>query len=315
MKVSSIIKKLNKSYSIVIIPNTSDSVKNFTLRSPFMKVLLIMILILSLSTAAFVYSSRDVSVQAEAEEISKEALQQQIQTMSQLIVEQNQTLAQSKNQIQELKASDTATKDKVQQFTKMYSEIANNYISKTSRGYTTKSSNNSVLDLMELSVIIGELNRSFNSDKQLTAELEKTNEKLSKFIDAVPTFVPAKGEITSPFGIRRHPIRKVKIMHNGVDIDAQKGDPIMAAASGIVQFSGYSKGYGYNVIIDHKNGYKTQYGHSSKLLVKEDEYVKKGQTIALVGSTGVSTGPHLHFEIKIDNTVVNPTKYIDFISK
>jgi len=259
-------------------------------------------------------SSQDVSGEDKTEEVSNEVLQQQIQTLSQIIAVQNKSMTLNKSQIEELKANDTASKEKINTFTKMYNDIASNYISKSSRGSPTKSSNKAVLDLMELSSVVEELDSSFNVDAQLKAEQEITNKNLERFVDALPTLVPSPGRISSAFGMRNHPIAKVTKAHQGVDIAASSGDPILAAASGVVEFSGYSSGYGYHVIIDHKNGYRTIYGHSSKLLVKKGELVKKGQTIALVGSTGVSTGPHLHFEIRINNTPVDPTQYVDFSS-
>lgn len=319
MRFKSIIKKLNKTYSIVIIPNSNDSIKKFSLKAPFIKILLSFLVIttISLTITLVITSSKatqtNISKDANTEE-SSEVLTQKVQELTQIIVKQNETLSSSEIQIQELKTSEKDNKYKINEFTKMYSEIANNYVSKSSRASVSKNSNRSALDLLELSKIVEQLNKSFTVDEQLSSELEATNEKLKKYVDTLPTFVPASGKITSPFGMRNHPISKVNKVHQGVDIDAQKGDPILAAGSGVVEFSGYSTGYGYNVIINHNNGFRTIYGHSSKLLVKEGDVVKKGQKIALVGSTGASTGPHLHFEIRLGNTPVDPTNYVDFSS-
>jgi murein DD-endopeptidase MepM/ murein hydrolase activator NlpD len=100
-------------------------------------------------------------------------------------------------------------------------------------------------------------------------------------------------------------------MHEGVDLAVPSGTPIHAAERGTVRFSGWSTGYGNLVIIDHGNGVTTRYGHASKLLVHRGQSVKKGQTIALVGSTGHSTGPHLHFEIRTQNAPQNPLGLIE----
>ena len=315
MKKSRVIKKLNKSYSVVIIPNNNDNIKNFSIRLPFVKILFSLFFILLFSASAFFISSQKVNGEAKTKEISIEELQQQIQTLSQIVTTQNESLIKSKNQIGELTTNNIASKDKINQFTKLFTELTSDYTSKTSRGSTAKSSNKSVLDLLELSSAVEVLNTSFNINEQFRLELKKSNKELEVFVDAIPTLVPAQGKISSPFGMRKHPIKKVKKAHTGVDLSASKGDPILSSASGVVEYSDYSNGYGYNVIIDHKNGYKTLYGHASKLLVKKGDLVKKGQTIALVGSTGVSTGPHLHFEIRIDNIPVVPTEYIDLGSK
>lgn len=117
---------------------------------------------------------------------------------------------------------------------------------------------------------------------------------------------PLSGRLTSSYGWRRHPVSGRKSFHTGIDIAANHGTPIKAAASGVVIFSGDGGSYGKMVILKHKKGYFTVYAHASKLLVKKGQYVKKGRRIARVGSTGLSTGPHLHFEVKKNKKRINP---------
>jgi murein DD-endopeptidase MepM/ murein hydrolase activator NlpD len=117
---------------------------------------------------------------------------------------------------------------------------------------------------------------------------------------------PAQGRLSSGFGMRVHPISRRRRLHAGIDIAAPTGTPIIAAAPGVVIFSGWRGGYGNAVIIDHGGGLSTLYGHCSRLLVKSGQRVKQGQRIALMGSTGYSTGPHLHFETRINGKPVNP---------
>lgn len=121
---------------------------------------------------------------------------------------------------------------------------------------------------------------------------------------------PARGRITSKFGWRYHPVIKKKKYHNGLDIAVPSGTPVLAADSGVVLVSGWRGGYGNFVALDHGNGISTCYGHNSKLLVKAGEKVIKGQTIAYSGNTGLSTGPHLHFEVRINGAPVNPIPYL-----
>lgn len=142
----------------------------------------------------------------------------------------------------------------------------------------------------------------------LQEELEEKQEIDSRTVNGIYlAVVPVTGRITSRFGavesIRDH-------THKGIDIAATRGTPILATASGTVTFAGWSGGYGYLVKIDHGNGVETYYGHCSKLYVSAGDTVEAGEQIAAVGSTGNSTGNHLHFEIRLNGKQVNPQKYV-----
>jgi murein DD-endopeptidase MepM/ murein hydrolase activator NlpD len=121
---------------------------------------------------------------------------------------------------------------------------------------------------------------------------------------------PANANISSGFGNRIHPILGYSRFHAGIDFAASHGSTIRAADSGRVLFSGWYGGYGQAVIIDHGNGISTLYAHASRLFVKEGQTVQQGQPIAAVGSTGLSTGPHLHFEVRQNGNPVNPMAYL-----
>ncbi|HZG38922.1 MAG TPA: peptidoglycan DD-metalloendopeptidase family protein [Nodosilinea sp.] len=121
---------------------------------------------------------------------------------------------------------------------------------------------------------------------------------------------PANGNISSGFGNRVHPILGYSRFHAGIDFSASQGTPIYAADSGRVIFSGWYGGYGQTVIVDHGDGLSTLYAHASRLMVNEGQTVQQGQAIATVGSTGLSTGPHLHFEVRQNGNPVNPAGYL-----
>lgn len=144
---------------------------------------------------------------------------------------------------------------------------------------------------------------------QLTrAQMDKLNRTMAQ----VPYRKPVVGtvEFSSGFGVRSDPFLGRPAMHSGLDFRGATGDPIRATANGKVTTSGWSGGYGQLVEIDHGNGLATRYGHMSKILVKAGETIKIGQVIGLVGSTGRSTGSHLHYETRIDGEAVDPQKFL-----
>ncbi len=121
---------------------------------------------------------------------------------------------------------------------------------------------------------------------------------------------PVNGPITSPFGPRTHPITGDSRMHTGVDIGASSGTPIKAAGDGVVVMAGYNGGYGNWTLIDHGDGTATGYAHQSSIGVRIGQHVSTGEVIGQVGSTGASTGPHLHWEVRVNGTPVDPMGWV-----
>lgn len=122
--------------------------------------------------------------------------------------------------------------------------------------------------------------------------------------------LPSDAPITSGFGYRMHPILGYQRFHAGVDFGADYGTPILAADRGVVIFAGWYGGYGNAIILDHGNGITTMYAHAQELYVSEGQTVERGKAIAATGSTGLSTGPHLHFEVRKDGEPVDPMNYL-----
>lgn len=151
-------------------------------------------------------------------------------------------------------------------------------------------------------------------EDSITAQIQAYNNSTGKTNNLKPFTgrfsKPVNGRITSGFGMRFHPILKRTRLHAGVDFGAPTGTSIMAAADGIVIASRYTNGYGNMVMIDHGGSISTLYGHCSRVFVKAGQKVSRGQKIAAVGSTGLATGPHLHFEVRVKGKPVNPVGWL-----
>jgi len=126
-----------------------------------------------------------------------------------------------------------------------------------------------------------------------------------------PSITPLSGRLSAGFGWRRHPIFRTMEFHQGLDVMTWYGAPIRAAADGVVEKADWNYGYGKAVIIDHGYGIKTLYGHLSRFLVRQGMTVRKGQWIAEAGSTGISTGVHLHYELRKEETATSPVPYLN----
>ena len=135
---------------------------------------------------------------------------------------------------------------------------------------------------------------------------------LERSLEGIPQFMPAdRGSISSGYGYRRDPFNGGGAMHSGLDFRAAYGSPIFAAADGVVSFVGYKGGYGKTVEISHGNGLMTRYAHMSRYSATKGQRVVAGKLIGAIGSTGRSTGPHLHFEVRINNRAVNPRPFLE----
>jgi murein DD-endopeptidase MepM/ murein hydrolase activator NlpD len=141
-------------------------------------------------------------------------------------------------------------------------------------------------------------------------ELLNTVEKKKSALNHVPTIRPCDGILSRGFGMHNDPFTGTYQPHNGIDLAAPRGTPVFATGNGVVRYSGYQAKLGNTVIIDHGNGIRTYYGHLSKIKVNKGQRVSRHDLIGLVGSSGYSTGPHLHYEIRQGGRPVNPYKYI-----
>ena len=159
-----------------------------------------------------------------------------------------------------------------------------------------------------------DLNALERRARLLSESLAEASDSLmahNELLQSTPSILPAAGVLSSRFSASRfHPIHHEALPHEGIDISAPFGTPILAAAKGVVTFAGWMAGLGNTVEIDHGFGYVTRYGHASKLLVREGQEVSRGDVIAQVGSTGISTSSHLHYEVRVGGKAVNPLNYV-----
>ena len=141
-------------------------------------------------------------------------------------------------------------------------------------------------------------------------ELDNFFKNQKSLLSSTPSIWPTRGWVTSNFGFRKSPFTGLREKHEGWDIAARNGSPVRATADGVVVVEGREYGYGNLVEVDHGYGLVTRYGHNSKHLVKVGDRIKRGQVVSLVGSTGRSTGPRLHYEVLLHGVPVNPKNYI-----
>jgi murein DD-endopeptidase MepM/ murein hydrolase activator NlpD len=151
--------------------------------------------------------------------------------------------------------------------------------------------------------------RAAQLEGQLRAYEDALRRKLE--LERIPSIWPVGGEITDDFGVRRNPFGGGSAeFHDGLDIATAWGTPVIATGNGTVSFAGSQNGYGQIVVVDHGDGLSTAYGHLSKIDVEQGREIKRGDTLGRVGSTGRSTGPHLHYEVRVGEAAVSPARYL-----
>ena len=165
--------------------------------------------------------------------------------------------------------------------------------------------------------LIREMHEQVNQTTQVAKQqvlnfedLIKQLEKKKNFLASTPSIRPVQGWLTSGFGYRESPFTGKRDFHSGLDISNQVGTKVIATANGTVSYAAQKMYFGNLVVIDHGYGKITKYGHLQKILVTSGQRVKRGDVIALLGNTGQSTGPHVHYEVRINNVPTNPLKYI-----
>lgn len=165
-------------------------------------------------------------------------------------------------------------------------------------------------DMTNLQQQIDQIRASIDLRRESQEEVRGFLTEQSSLLSSKPSGLPARGWLTSNFGIRQSPFSSERVMHEGIDIAARVGTPVYSTAAGIVSEAQYEDGYGKLVVIDHGYGYKTLYGHNSKLMVKVGQRIKRGDLIAASGNTGSSSGAHVHYEVRLNGVPLNPRKFM-----
>lgn len=298
--------KRNPFFTVMFIPHTGDGPKSLKISIRFLRFVSVILILGMTLSFLWVYDYTYMKEQNASLNFAKEenekiideysmdylSLYQDIQNISEKMIE----LEELENQVRMQNGFDP---------TKSYfSKNNQNSLDKTKVQASTLNVNDAKETVELIKEAIPEKEKSLN---ELIVLMEDRNEVLL----SIPSLYPATGRVTSRFGYRSDPITGRKTFHDGYDIASSYGTPIYATADGVVTFSGRNGGYGNEVIINHGNGFETVYAHNSKNIVDKGDFVRKGQVVAYMGSTGRSTGSHLHYEVRKYGTPVNPANYLN----
>ena len=300
--------------TVVVFPGNTEKPLKFRISKILARVLLSLTFFafLAVGGSSYYFSSDYFRLRMETVELTelrREARLQKIQVerFSQRIKSfetEMSRLAQFEKKLRIITAMESSSKSRKENF-----GIGGPY-GLTTHSFTTSLGKETTALMDRLSEDLGMLDNHVRIQGISFQELEGHLRDQTSFLSAVPTIWPTRGWVTSDFGYRKSPFTGLRENHEGLDIAARLRSEIRAPADGIVIVAGKESGYGNMIEIDHGYGYVTRYGHNSKHLVKAGDKVRRGQTIALVGNTGRSTGPHLHYEVIFNGIPRNPRNYI-----
>ncbi|WP_425446537.1 M23 family metallopeptidase [Dethiothermospora halolimnae] len=305
MKFKHISTKRNNKISLLIVSQSSET-KHINFSSLGLKIIIILLIVTFFSIGLFTINLYNSHSRLKNNYLKKAEDFNRLKS----------TNISQKNKINSLTNKVSQIESKIKHITSLENTVKNmvgikvNSSSKSvspSRGGFFGSSEYSTSDLTRLDDLTKLINERESSLKKLVNDVEK---KLT-YLDAKPNLLPVKGRITSDFGYRKNPFGRGQDFHKGLDIGNNFNTKIKAAGSGVVTYSNYNGSYGNVIIINHGYGYQSIYAHNNELLVKQGATVEKGETIAKMGNTGRSTGPHLHFEIKYNGKSIDPKSVIN----
>ena len=298
-------KHKQRHFTVIVIPHNEESVLSIRIPLFFLQLLgmlIVVALMISFVVMRTYHNLRDENINAEVLRAENRQLAEQLDllagTTEQLLVkvEQIEDLGEEVRRLAELPVRET----------EKYLIIA--VAGNNQPRILADRSGNQVVDraVSNLELLQESLPRRMEDMLHLKEDLLQYRQKKA----ATPSIWPVAGTVTSEFGPRRSPFSGRRQFHDGIDIAAPQGTPVYAAADGSIVFAAYQRGIGNVIILDHENGLRTLYGHLSGYAVSAGGTVVKGQLIGYIGSTGMSTGPHLHYAIYINNVAVNPREYM-----
>ncbi|WP_164000130.1 M23 family metallopeptidase [Pyxidicoccus caerfyrddinensis] len=299
-----------KSFTLMVIPDHDAPVKRYTIQRSFlMQVGMGLMLVVGLAAGASVHYFQ---VAADASE-------------NRILREENLTLRSQLKSVRERIEHIGSTLDRVERFDQKLRAIT--LLSDPQRNLAmgptepeagtaapaTDTQFTQLTTTVSPNALLGRLDKlsaEATRQEQSLQELQAYFQDQKSMLASTPSVWPARGWVTSDFGQRLDPYTADRVMHAGLDIAAPHGKEVYSPSDGTVVFAGLEGGYGNVLVIDHGYGIKTRYGHLSKMLVKAGDRVKRGALIAAVGNTGRSTGPHLHYEVRVNGIPQNPRKFI-----
>lgn len=286
----------NKKLNIVIMPKRNGAIFNVAM-SPKVIYIFAVLLFLTLVVNG-VFAFKYINMQKNLDETKKQV------NISSNVSDLKQEAEELKQELEDIKR----TNERIKQKTGISPEPGYSEYRRKEVGMPTRAFDPELEDLRnQLSVLRVEISFRKNYAEQTENKVEKLVDKFSH----VPSIKPIRdAKLTSTFGYRYHPISGKREFHMGMDLDGTTSTPIYATADGRVIFEGWRQGYGRTIEVDHENGFKTTYAHNSRDLVSEGENVVKGQIIGYVGSSGYTTGSHLHYEVRFKDRLFNPKKFM-----
>jgi murein DD-endopeptidase MepM/ murein hydrolase activator NlpD len=297
----------NETYTLMLVPDTHSDVKRYQVKKKWLvQGLFALALLVLLAVGIFVHYGMVVT-EARANPALREdnlKLKQELAVVREQLKHIDSTLDRVERFDQKLRAM-TLLSDPQRNLAlgpveaKMSPESGNEFV----RGKATDSTES-------LGEKLDSLSASATRQEQSLQELQSYFLEQKSMLSSVPSVWPVRGWVTSDFGSRLDPYTSERVMHAGLDIAGEHGKEIVSPADGMVVFAGLEGGYGNVLVIDHGYGVKTRYGHLSSISVKPGDKVKRGDTVAALGNTGRSTGPHLHYEVRVNGIAQNPRKFI-----